>query len=83
MKKKMHVNFLTDPLEGRSTLKPTDVLVYKWVGGKHACLDFTEVSPIVRLTTEDYTVGHMILKLLQAKWSNSIYFQTIYLLFLK
>ncbi|MCI88839.1 hypothetical protein A2U01_0110127, partial [Trifolium medium] len=28
VKKETPVNFLTDSLEGRSTLKPTDVLVY-------------------------------------------------------
>jgi hypothetical protein len=28
-KKEAHVNFLSDPLEDRSTLRPTDVLVYR------------------------------------------------------
>ena len=32
------VNFLTDPHEGISTLRPTNILVYEWVGGKHACV---------------------------------------------
>ncbi|PNX96876.1 auxilin-like protein [Trifolium pratense] len=31
VKKEALVNFLTDPLEGRSTLRSTDVLVYGWV----------------------------------------------------
>ncbi|GKC75040.1 putative reverse transcriptase domain-containing protein, partial [Tanacetum coccineum] len=35
-KEKALVNFLTDPADGRSTLKTTDVLVFGWVGGKHA-----------------------------------------------
>ncbi|MCI90527.1 auxilin-like protein, partial [Trifolium medium] len=39
--KEAPVTFLTDPLEGRSTLRPSDVLVYGWVGGKHACVDLT------------------------------------------
>jgi hypothetical protein len=60
--KETHVNFLTDPLEGRSTLRPTDVLVYRWVGEKHAFVNLTEVSPFVRLTTEDYTVGQVALE---------------------
>jgi hypothetical protein len=49
VKKEAHVNFLTDPYEGRSTLRPADVLVNGWVGGKHAYVDFTEVSPLVGL----------------------------------
>ena len=40
-KKEAPVNFLTDPLEGRSTLRPADVLVFVWARGKHACMDLT------------------------------------------
>jgi hypothetical protein len=40
-KKEASVNVLTDPQEGQSTLRPTDVMVYEWVGGKHACVDLT------------------------------------------
>ncbi|MCI32836.1 auxilin-like protein, partial [Trifolium medium] len=47
VKKEAPVNFLTDPLEGRSTLRSADVLVYRLVGGKHTCVDLTEVSPLV------------------------------------
>jgi len=43
------VNFLTDPLDRRSTLRSADVMVYGWVGGKHACVDLTEVLPLVGL----------------------------------
>ncbi|KAJ0755586.1 putative exostosin [Helianthus annuus] len=32
-KKEAHVNFLTDPMEGRSTLRPADLLVFGWAGG--------------------------------------------------
>nr|GEZ10239.1 hypothetical protein [Tanacetum cinerariifolium] len=32
-KKESHVNFLTDPLDGRSTLRPADVLVFGWLEG--------------------------------------------------
>ncbi|KAJ0666298.1 putative exostosin [Helianthus annuus] len=44
-KKEAPVNFLTDSSEGRSTLRPADVLVFGWEGGKHACVDLTGVSP--------------------------------------
>jgi len=33
MKKEVSVNFLTNSQEGRSTLRPTDVVVYWWIGG--------------------------------------------------
>ncbi|GJT54579.1 hypothetical protein Tco_0989633 [Tanacetum coccineum] len=49
-KKEAPVNFLTDPSDGRSTLRPADVLVFGWVGGKHACVDLTGVSPLVGLS---------------------------------
>ncbi|MCI45966.1 auxilin-like protein, partial [Trifolium medium] len=61
VKKEAYVNFLTDPLEGRS-LRPADVLAYEWIGGKHACVDLTGVSPYVGLTTGDFTVGQAALK---------------------
>jgi len=48
-KKEAPVNFLTDPLEGMSTLRPADILVFCWKGGKHACLDLTGVSPLVAI----------------------------------
>ncbi|KAL4573077.1 hypothetical protein LXL04_019870 [Taraxacum kok-saghyz] len=51
-KKEAPVNFLTDPLEGRSTLRPADILVFGWIGGKHACVDLTGVSPLVGLRNE-------------------------------
>ncbi|KAJ0793296.1 putative tetratricopeptide-like helical domain superfamily [Helianthus annuus] len=56
-KKETPVNFLTDPLEGRSTLRPADILVFGWVGGKHACVDLTGVSPLVGLGGSAFTVG--------------------------
>jgi hypothetical protein len=49
VKKKAFANFLTDPQEGRSTLRPADVLMYGWIGRKHACADLTGVSPLVGL----------------------------------
>ncbi|KAJ0793029.1 putative exostosin [Helianthus annuus] len=56
-KKEAPVNFLTNPLEGRSTLRPADILVFGWVGGKHACVDLTRVSPLVGLWSSAFTVG--------------------------
>ncbi|GJV65570.1 hypothetical protein Tco_1476398 [Tanacetum coccineum] len=50
-KKEAPVNFLTDPSDGRSILRPTHVLVFGWVEGKHACVDLTGVSPLVRLSS--------------------------------
>lgn len=37
MKKEVFMNFLTNPEERRSTLDQ----VYRWVGGKYACVDLT------------------------------------------
>ncbi|KAK9048234.1 hypothetical protein SSX86_016863 [Deinandra increscens subsp. villosa] len=56
-KKEAPVNFLTDPLEGRSTLRPADVLVAGWAGGKHACVDLTGVSPLVGLRDSGFVAG--------------------------
>ncbi|GJZ91147.1 putative reverse transcriptase domain-containing protein [Tanacetum coccineum] len=55
-------DFLTDPSDGRSTLRPTDVLVFGWVGGEHACVDLTGVSPPVGLSGRGFTVGRAALK---------------------
>lgn len=61
-KKEAPVNFLTDPREGRSTLRPADVLVFGWAGGKHACVDLTGVSPLVGLRSGGFTAGEAALK---------------------
>jgi hypothetical protein len=52
VKKETPENFLTDPQDRRSTLRPADVLVHGWVRGKHVCVDLTEVSPLVRLARD-------------------------------
>lgn len=67
VKKGVHVNFLTDPREGKSTLKPSDVLVYAWVEGKHACVDLTGVSPLMGLRTGGFTMGHVALEFASSK----------------
>ncbi|KAK2438038.1 hypothetical protein QL285_022859 [Trifolium repens] len=67
VKKEAHVNFLTDPLEERSTLRSADVLVYGWIRERHACVDLSRVSPLVELTTGDFTVGQAALKAVLSK----------------
>ncbi len=62
VKKEAPVNFLTDPLEGRSSLRPADVLIFGWIGGKHACVDLTGVSPLAGFTGGEFTVGQAALK---------------------
>ncbi|GJX53564.1 hypothetical protein Tco_0281933, partial [Tanacetum coccineum] len=61
-RKEAPVNFLTDPLEGRSTLRPADILVFRWAGGKHACVDLTGVSPLVGLKDNGFVAGQAALK---------------------
>jgi len=61
VKKEAPVNFLTDPLERRSTLRPADVMVYGWVGGKHACVDLN------LLGVGPFTVGQADLKAASSK----------------
>ncbi|GKE45440.1 putative reverse transcriptase domain-containing protein [Tanacetum coccineum] len=66
-KKEAPVNFLTDPSDGRFTLRPADVLDFGWVGGKHACVDLTGVSPLVGLSSRGFTVGQASLKAVSGK----------------
>nr|GEX86755.1 putative reverse transcriptase domain-containing protein [Tanacetum cinerariifolium] len=66
-KKKAPVNFLTDPLEGRSTLRQTNILVFGWAGGKHACVDLTRVSPLVGLRDNGFVAGQAALKAKSSK----------------
>ncbi|XP_076956600.1 uncharacterized protein LOC143631862 [Bidens hawaiensis] len=61
-KKEAPVTFLTDPLDGRSTLRPADILVFGWEKGKHACVDLTGVSPLIGLRDHGFVVGHAINK---------------------
>ncbi|GJT94736.1 hypothetical protein Tco_1090254 [Tanacetum coccineum] len=61
------VKFLTDPSDERSKLRPPDILVFRWVGGKHACVDLTGVSPLVGLSNRGFIVGHAALKAASCK----------------
>jgi len=56
------VNFLIDLLDRKSTLRHADVMMYKWVGGKHVCVDLTEISPFVGLGVGNFRVGQTTLK---------------------
>ena len=57
MKNEASVNFLADPIDRRSTLKLANFIVYICVGGKHACVDLTGVSPLVGLGVGAFTLG--------------------------
>ncbi|KAM0015840.1 putative exostosin [Helianthus debilis subsp. tardiflorus] len=62
-KKEAPVNFLTDPLEGRSTgLRPADILVFGWEEGIHACVDLTGMTPLVGLRDHGFVAGQAITK---------------------
>lgn len=47
MEKKAFVSFLIDLQKERSTLKPKVIMVCRCIEGKHACVNLTEVSPLV------------------------------------
>jgi len=49
------------------TLRPADVMVYGWIGGKHACVDLTGVSSLVRLGVRTFTVEQITLKVVSSK----------------
>ncbi|GJX35898.1 hypothetical protein Tco_0247455 [Tanacetum coccineum] len=66
-KKEVPVNFLTDPSDGRFTLRPADVLVFGWVGEKHAYVDLTGISPLVGLSSRGFTMGQAALKVASCK----------------
>jgi len=65
--KKETLNFLTNPLDRRLTLRHADVMVYRWVRGKHARMDLTGVSPLVGLGVGAFTVGQVALKVVSNK----------------
>nr|GFA48490.1 putative reverse transcriptase domain-containing protein [Tanacetum cinerariifolium] len=65
--KKALVNFITNPSDGRSTFRPANVLVFGWVGGKHACVDLTRVSLLMGLSSRGFTTGHAALKVALCK----------------
>ncbi|GJU45529.1 zf-CCHC domain-containing protein [Tanacetum coccineum] len=76
-KKEGPVNFLTDPLEGRSTLRPADILVFGWAGGKHACVDLTGVSPFVGIRDNGFVVGQVALKAESSNFAKHRIFEAV------
>lgn len=42
-------------------------MMYRWIGGKHACVDLTEVSPLVGLEVRTFTVRQAALKVASSK----------------
>jgi len=58
VKKETLVNFLTDPQDRKLILRSANVVVYGCVGGKHACVDLTGVSPLMELKLRAFTIGH-------------------------
>ncbi|GKB22508.1 hypothetical protein Tco_0861909 [Tanacetum coccineum] len=67
VRKEAPVNFLIDPSDGRSTLRPVEILVFGRVRGKHACVDLTGVSPLVGLSSRGFIVGQTALKATSCK----------------
>ncbi|MCH86889.1 auxilin-like protein [Trifolium medium] len=67
VKKEAPMNFLIDPQEGSSTLRSADVLVFGWVGGKHAFVDSTGVFPLCGTRVGDFTVERAALKAASSK----------------
>ncbi|KAL6533605.1 hypothetical protein OROHE_013438 [Orobanche hederae] len=61
-KKEAAINFLTNSLEGRSTLRPAGVLIFGWANGKYTRVDLTEVSPLVGIGHGTFTVGQAALR---------------------
>jgi len=58
MKNETPVNFLTNPLDRRSTLRHADVIYGVHMGRrKQACVDLTGVSILVGVRVEAFTVG--------------------------
>lgn len=67
VKKKMLVNFFTDPRDWRSTLRSTNILMYDWVGRKYACLDLTRVYPLVGIRTRCFIIRQTTFKIASSK----------------
>ncbi|KAL8167568.1 LOW QUALITY PROTEIN: hypothetical protein V2J09_009067 [Rumex salicifolius] len=60
---KQRHDYVPDTLyDGRSTLRPADVLIFGWVKGKHACVDFTRASPLAGIWYGTFTVGQAALR---------------------
>lgn len=67
VKKEAPTNFLSDPREDRSTLCPTNILVYNWSKNKQACFDNTGVLLIVGFCNGIFEVGKAANSVVTAK----------------
>lgn len=56
--KEAPVNFLSDPLDERLTHRPTNIMVYEWIRGKHACVNLFKVSTLV--ATSNKVAKHVL-----------------------
>jgi len=56
------MNFFPHPLDGRSTRKPTNIMMYEWVEEKHAYVYLTEVPLLEGLGTKALMVGQKTYK---------------------
>lgn len=70
MKNESSVSFLTEPYEGRSTFRSTNVLVYGWVGGKHVCVDLLRFLHRWNRRLVVLLWHRQLSKLLLVKWSH-------------
>ncbi|GJR34995.1 hypothetical protein Tco_1210679 [Tanacetum coccineum] len=59
--------FLDWPVRRKIHTHTGNILVFGWVGGKHACVDLTGVSPLVGLSSRGLTVGETALKAASCK----------------
>nr|GEZ03947.1 putative reverse transcriptase domain-containing protein [Tanacetum cinerariifolium] len=64
-----NTRFIVNNSQASSTdmIRPADVLVFRRVKGKHACVDLTEVYPLVGLSSHDFTMGQAALKVASCK----------------
>lgn len=56
------MNFLTDPFEGMSTLRPANILVFGWTVGKTRLCGPYSVSPLSELKNNGFIAGQIALK---------------------
>lgn len=61
------MNFLTNPLNVRSTLRSTDIFVFGWIWGKHAYVYLTLLSHLMGLWSNVFIVGRTLLKVFTCK----------------
>lgn len=53
-------------MKGKSTSRLIDILIFGWIGGKHACAD-PGISPVVSLRSEGFITSQASLKVVSCK----------------